>query len=120
MSKKASKNQRRLKVHSRIRRKISGTSARPRLAVFRSLKHFYAQVIDDEAGTTLLAAATRRDKKSSQPGSSIEAARKLGTQLAEEAGKKGIETIVFDRGGYIFHGRVKAFAEAARKAGLKF
>jgi len=119
MSKKASKNQRRLKIHSRIRRKISGTDSRPRLAVFRSLRHFYAQVIDDSKGTTLLAATTQKDRKAKRA-SSVEAARKLGKELAEEAKKKGIETIVFDRGGYIYHGRVKAFAEAAREAGLKF
>ena len=84
MSKKASKNQRRLKIHSRIRRKISGTDSRPRLAVFRSLRHFYAQVIDDSKGTTLLAATTQKDRKAKRA-SSVEAARKLGKELAEEA-----------------------------------
>jgi large subunit ribosomal protein L18 len=119
MSKKASKNQRRLKIHSRIRQKISGTDVRPRVAVFRSLRHFYAQVIDDSKGATLLAVTTQKDRKTKRT-SSVEAARNLGKELGEEAKKKGIETIVFDRGGYLYHGRVQAFAEAAREAGLKF
>ena len=119
MSKNLSKNQRRLKVHLRIRRKISGRLERPRLTVFRSLRHFYAQLVDDEGGVTLAAASTLGGKEKI-PGSNIEAAKEVGKRIADEAKKKNIETVVFDRGGYIYHGRVKAFAESAREQGLKF
>ncbi len=119
MAKKLSKNQRRLKVHARVRRKISGRAERPRLAVFRSLKHFYAQLVDDERGVTLASASTLGGK-GKKTGSNIEAAQEAGKKIAEAARKKDIETVVFDRGGYIYHGRVKAFAESAREQGLKF
>ena len=119
MAKKLSKNQRRLKVHARIRRKISGRVERPRLVVFRSLRHFYAQLVDDEGGVTLASTSTF-GSKGKKTGSNVEAAKQVGKRIAAEAKKKNIETVVFDRGGYIYHGRVKAFAESARKQGLKF
>ena len=99
--------------------KISGTAERPRLSVFRSENHIYAQVIDDVAGNTLVSASTV-EKGFEGNGSNIEAAKKIGALVAERALKKGIEEVVFDRGGYIYHGRVQALAEGAREAGLKF
>ncbi len=119
MAKKRSKNQRRMKVHARIRRRISGRLERPRLAVFRSLRHFYAQLVDDEGGVTLASASTLGSKEK-KTGSNIEGAKEVGKRIGAEAKKKNIETVVFDRGGYIYHGRVKAFAESAREQGLKF
>jgi len=119
MAKKLSKNQRRVKVHARIRRKISGRLERPRLMVFRSLKHFYAQLVDDEGGVTLASASTLGGKEK-KTGSNVEAAKEVGKRIAAAAKKKNIQTVVFDRGGYIYHGRVKAFAESAREQGLKF
>jgi len=112
----------RSRIHIRIRKKIAGSVQRPRLAVFRSVKHIYAQIIDDAEGRTLVAASTvekgvRGDAKA---GGNVAAARKVGQTVAERAKSKGIEAVVFDRGGYIYHGRVKALAEAAREAGLKF
>lgn len=119
MGKKLSKNQRRLKVHLRVRGKLSGSAERPRLAVFRSLKHFYAQLIDDEKGVTLGSASTlgMGDLKNQ---SNVVAAEAVGQRIAEVATGQGIESVVFDRAGYIYHGRVKACAESARKHGLKF
>jgi len=118
----ASKNERRVRVHQRIRRKISGTASRPRLCVFRSLKHFSVQVIDDTVGHVLLSASTNdkslRDRIKN--GGNIDAAAQIGTALAEQALEKGIRRVVLDRGGYLYHGRIKAFAEAARKVGLEF
>ena len=108
----------RLKRHSRVRGKISGTAERPRLSVFRSEKNIYAQIIDDVAGNTLVAASSV--EKDFGPGSNKEAARKVGKLVAERAVAKGIEEVVFDRGGYIYHGRVKELAEGAREGGLKF
>lgn len=105
-------------VHSRIRKKISGTAERPRLAVFRSANHIYAQVIDDENGTTLAAAASTEKDLGLKSGGNIEAASKVGEAIAERATSKGIEQVVFDRGGYLYHGRVKALIEASRKGGL--
>ncbi|MCD7770243.1 MAG: 50S ribosomal protein L18 [Oscillospiraceae bacterium] len=105
--------------HYRLRFKISGTPQRPRLCVFRSEKHIYAQVIDDVAGVTLAAAASN-EKDFEGPGSNQEAARKVGQMVAERALAKGIDTVVFDRGGYVYHGRVQALAEGAREGGLKF
>jgi len=102
-----------------VRAHISGTAERPRLAVFRSDKHIYAQVIDDVAGKTLVAAATN-EKDFEGYGGNVEAAKKLGAILAERALKAGVEEVVFDRGGYLFHGRVKALADGAREGGLKF
>ena len=109
----------RMKRHSRVRSKISGTPERPRLSVFRSEKNIYAQIIDDVAGSTLVSASTV-EKGFEGSGGNVEAAKKIGALVAERALKKGIEEVVFDRGGYIYHGRVQALAEAAREAGLKF
>ena len=105
--------------HARVRGKISGTPERPRLCVFRSESNIYAQIIDDVNGTTLVAASSV-EKDFEGRGSNIEAAKKVGAAIAERALKKGIEDVVFDRGGYIYHGRVQALAEAAREGGLKF
>ena len=105
--------------HHRLRSKIKGTPERPRLCVFRSEKHIYAQVIDDVAGTTL-AAASSNEKGFEGVGSNQEAAKKVGQKVAERALAKGIETVVFDRGGYVYHGRVQALADGAREGGLKF
>ena len=109
----------RAKRHARVRGKISGTPERPRLCVFRSESNIYAQIIDDVNGTTLVAASSV-EKDFEGRGSNIEAAKKVGAVIAERALKKGIEDVVFDRGGYIYHGRVQALAEAAREGGLKF
>ena len=108
--------------HRRLRRDLSGTSERPRLAVFRSLKHIYAQVVDDESGRTLVAASTleKSIQEALKSTGDQEAAKAVGKQIAEKALAKGITAVVFDRGGHIYHGRVKALAEAAREAGLKF
>ena len=108
----------RIKRHARVRGKISGTAERPRLSVFRSEKNIYAQIIDDVAGNTLVAASSV--EKDFGPGSNKEAARKVGKLVAERTVAKGIEEVVFDRGGYIYHGRVKELAEGAREGGLKF
>ena len=119
MIKRPDTSTQRRKRHKRVRGKISGTPERPRLNVFRSEKHIYAQVIDDANGVTLCSASSvEKDFKSS--GSNKEGARKVGKTVAERAVAKGIETVVFDRGGYIYHGRVQELAEAAREAGLKF
>ena len=109
----------RIKRHARVRGKISGTAERPRLCVFRSENHIYAQIIDDVAGNTLVAASTV-EKGVEGNGGNVEAAKKIGNTVAERALAKGIENVVFDRGGYIFHGRVAALAEGAREGGLKF
>lgn len=109
----------RIKRHARVRGKISGTPERPRLAVFRSENHIYAQIIDDVAGNTLCSASSV-EKSFEGKGSNCEAAKKIGNIIAERALAKGIEEVVFDRGGYIFHGRVAALAEGARESGLKF
>ena len=109
----------RIKRHNRVRGKISGTAERPRLCVFRSESNIYAQVIDDVAGNTLVSASTV-EKAFEGNGGNVDAARKIGALVAERALKKGIEEVVFDRGGYIYHGRVKALAEGAREGGLKF
>jgi len=109
----------RIKRHNRVRGKISGTAERPRLCVFRSESNIYAQVIDDVAGNTLVSASTV-EKAFEGNGGNVAAAKKIGALVAERALKKGIEEVVFDRGGYIYHGRVKALAEGAREGGLKF
>jgi large subunit ribosomal protein L18 len=114
----ASRSAARQKRHERIRLHLEGSSERPRLAVFRSLKHIYAQVIDDESGRTLAAASTR--EKGQSHGANIQGAMTVGKLVAERCKEKGIETVVFDRGGFRYHGRVKALADAAREAGLKF
>ena len=112
-------NQARLKRHKRVRAKISGTAARPRLAVYRSNAHISAQIIDDVAGTTLVSASTL-EKDFEGIGSNKAAARTVGKTLAERAIAKGITEVVFDRGGYLYHGRVSELAEGAREGGLKF
>ncbi|WP_248722202.1 50S ribosomal protein L18 [Seonamhaeicola sp. ML3] len=114
------KEQRRLRIKNRIRKVVSGTEARPRLAVFRSNKEIYAQVVDDVTGNTLAAASSRDKDISSAKGTKIEKAALVGKALAEKALKAGVETIAFDRGGYLYHGRVKSLADGAREAGLKF
>ncbi|MGQ9915985.1 MAG: 50S ribosomal protein L18 [Bryobacteraceae bacterium] len=110
---------RRQRIHLRIRRKVKGTPERPRLAVFRSLKHIYAQIIDDRAGRTLVSASSN-EKGATSSGGNLAGAREIGRLVAERALAKGITRVVFDRGGYLYHGRVKALAEAAREAGLEF
>jgi large subunit ribosomal protein L18 len=112
----------RRRIRHRIRKKVLGTQDRPRLAVFRSGKHIYAQVVDDAGGKTLASSSTLMPDVSMKngKGGNIAAAAKVGTTIAEKLKSAGIETIVFDRGGFLFHGRVKALADAARKAGLKF
>ena len=109
----------RIKRHKRVRAKISGTAERPRLSVFRSESNIYAQIIDDVAGNTLVAASSV-EKAFEGNGGNIEAAKKVGAMVAERALQKGIEEVVFDRGGYVYHGRVAALAEGAREGGLKF
>ena len=105
-------------VHKRIRRKVRGSTERPRLAVYRSLNHIYAQVIDDERGQTLVSASTTEKDLRGGPGGNIEAAQRVGRTIAERALAAGIEQVVFDRGGYLYHGRVKALTDAAREVGL--
>ncbi len=112
-------NAQRLKRHKRVRGKISGTPERPRLNVFRSETNIYAQVIDDVNGVTLVSASSL-EKEFDGKGGNVEAARKVGQMVAERAKAKGIENVVFDRGGYIYHGRVQALAEGAREGGLNF
>ncbi len=119
MVNKADKNTARLKRHKRVRGKISGTTECPRLNVFRSTKNIYAQIIDDVKGVTLVAASTL-DKEFNGNGGNKEAARAVGQMIAKRAKDKGITEVVFDRGGYIFHGRVKELAEGAREGGLNF
>lgn len=117
---KKSRNETRQKRHLRIRKNISGTACTPRLAVYRSNTNIYAQVIDDVAKVTLVAASSIDKELKLANGSNIEAAKQVGALVAKRALEKKIENVVFDRGGYLYHGRVKALAEAAREAGLKF
>ena len=119
MIKKIEKKEIRVRIHKRIRRKLSGTAERPRLAIFRSVAHIYAQVIDDVAGTTVVSASSV-DKNGKTNGGNIAAAKAIGKLVAERAKEKGVTKVVFDRGGYQYHGRVKALADAAREAGLEF
>ena len=119
---KLSRDLHRKRVHNRVRMKVSGTTERPRLCVYRSLGHIYAQVIDDRTGKTLVSASsvdgeTKKDLKS---GGNIAAAKVIGKSIAERAKAAGVDKVVFDRGGYKYHGRVKALADAAREAGLQF
>ena len=114
------KNERRTRIKNRIRKIVSGTEARPRLSVFRSNKEIYAQIVDDVTGTTISAASSRDKDISSAKGSKSELATLVGKAVAEKALKAGVDTISFDRGGYLYHGRVKSLAEGAREAGLKF
>lgn len=113
------KRTRRIRIKQRIRKVISGDASSPRLSVFRSNNHIYAQVIDDRSGTTICAASSSNEKKNAKI-NGIDQARSVGAKIAEEAKSKGVEKVVFDRNGYLYHGRVKSLAEAAREAGLKF
>src|SRR5215813_12337481 len=115
---RASKNDIRVRIHKRIRHRLAGTPERPRLAVFRSVKHIYAQVIDDSKGQTLAAASS--NEKSAKNGGNVAGAKAIGKLVAERAQDKGVKAVVFDRGGYLYHGRIKALADAAREAGLEF
>lgn len=114
-----SRNDVRQRIHRRIRQRVSGTPDRPRLAVFRSVAHIYAQIIDDRKGTTV-ASASSNEKSTRSNGGNIAGAREIGKLIAERAKAKGIKSVVFDRGGYLYHGRVKALADAAREGGLEF
>jgi len=115
-----SKNIVRIRIHERIRHKVRGSAERPRLAVYRSLKHIYAQVIDDRKGHTLAAASTSEKNSAVKAGGNLAGAKEIGRLVAQRAKEKGINKVVFDRGGYLYHGRIKALAEAAREAGLEF
>ena len=115
---KTERNKVRNKVHFRIRQKLSGTAERPRLNVYRSLNHIYAQVVDDSQGVTIASASTLAGKINA--GGNVAAAKEVGKLVAEQAIEKGVKKVVFDRGGYLYHGRIKALADAAREAGLIF
>lgn len=117
---KPSKNAVRKKRHARVRSKLFGTTTRPRLNVYRSNKHIYAQVIDDINQTTIVSASTLDKELSLESTGNVDAAQKVGELVAKRALEKGIKSVVFDRGGYLYHGRVKALADAAREAGLEF
>jgi large subunit ribosomal protein L18 len=118
---KITKNEKRGHIHERIRKKLQGTAERPRLNVYRSLNHIYVQVIDDLNGKTLVSASTAEGKKEDRrTGGNVASAKAIGKVIAERAKAKGVTKVVFDRGGYIYHGRVKALADAAREAGLQF
>jgi len=112
------RNEIRKRIHSRIRAKLSGTAERPRLNVYRSLNHIYAQVIDDQKGVTIVSASSLAAK--AKTGGNVAAAKEIGKAIAEKAQEKGIKKVVFDRGGFLYHGRIKALADAAREAGLEF
>lgn len=116
----SSKNDVRVRIHTRIRRRVEGSSERPRLAVFRSVKHIYAQVIDDHEGHTVASASSRDKGLNVASGGNVAGAKEIGKLIAERAKSKGITKVVFDRGGYHYHGRIKALADAAREAGLEF
>ena len=122
MVSKKSRSEIRIKKHNRMRNRFSGTAERPRLAVFRSNNHMYAQIIDDTVGNTLVAASTldKEVKAELTKTNNVEAAAYLGTVIAKKALDKGIKTVVFDRGGFLYHGKIQALAEAAREAGLTF
>jgi large subunit ribosomal protein L18 len=116
-----SKDKIRRRIHQRMRQRMSGTAERPRLNVYRSLNHIYAQVVDDSSGKTLVSASTAQGKKGSRKtGGNVASAKDIGKAIAQRAQEKGIKKVVFDRGGYLYHGRIKALADAAREAGLEF
>ncbi|HLX76375.1 MAG TPA: 50S ribosomal protein L18 [Terriglobales bacterium] len=118
---RASKNDTRQRVHQRIRKKMMGTPERPRLNVYRSLNHIYVQLVDDMEGKTLVFASSAEGKKGEgKTGGNLAAAKEVGKKVAQRAQEKGIKQVVFDRGGYLYHGRIKALADAAREAGLQF
>jgi large subunit ribosomal protein L18 len=117
----SSKNKVRRRIHQRLRNRLSGSAERPRLNVYRSLNHIYAQVIDDSSGTTLASASTAKGTKGAKKtGGNVASAKEIGKAIAQRAQEKGIKKVVFDRGGYLYHGRIKALADAAREAGLEF
>jgi len=120
MKKMIDKNSRRLRIHVRIRERVKGTAERPRLAIFRSLNHIYAQVIDDRAGRTVVAASSAEKDSPVKSGGNLAGAKGVGKLVAERALAVGLKKVVFDRGGYLYHGRIKALADAAREAGLEF
>ena len=122
MAKRISRGHIRRRIHVRVRKKISGSGDRPRLNVFRSARHIYAQVIDDDQGRTLASASTvdKEIREANRNGGNLAAARVVGNRVAERATRQGIKRVVYDRGGYVFHGRVKALADAAREGGLEF
>jgi large subunit ribosomal protein L18 len=117
-----SKDQTRRRIHQRLRNRLEGSQERPRLNVYRSLNHIYAQVIDDGSGVTLVSASTVQGRKKGEKrtGGNVASAREVGKTIAQRAQEKGIKKVVFDRGGYLYHGRIKALADAAREAGLEF
>ena len=119
-----SKDEVRRRVHTRIRKKLQGSNERPRLNVYRSLNHIYAQVIDDEKGVTIVSASTSSGKKEAKSkkktGGNLASAKEVGKLIAKRAQEKGVKKVLFDRGGYLYHGRIKALAEAAREGGLEF
>jgi len=117
---KPTRNKVRKRIHKRVRKKISGTNERPRLNVYRSNKNIYAQLINDDENITIVSASTKDKDLDLASGGNVEAAKKVGELIAKRAIEKGYEQVVFDRGGYIYHGRIKALAEAAREAGLQF
>ncbi|MBI5280985.1 MAG: 50S ribosomal protein L18 [Candidatus Solibacter usitatus] len=119
MKRSIDKDARRQRIHVRIRDRVKGTQERPRLAVFRSLKHIYAQVIDDRAGRTIVSASSA-EKSATASGGNVAGAKEIGKLIAGRAVAEGVKKVVFDRGGYLYHGRVKALADAAREAGLEF
>jgi large subunit ribosomal protein L18 len=117
----SSKDKTRRRIHQRLRNKLAGSQERPRLNVYRSLNHIYVQVIDDMSGTTLASASTVKGKKGGKKtGGNVASAKEIGKEIAQRAQEKGIKKVVFDRGGYLYHGRIKALADAAREAGLEF
>ncbi|MEW8955384.1 50S ribosomal protein L18 [Clostridium sp.] len=120
MIKKQDRQEQRVRRHLRVRKKVSGTSARPRLSVYRSEKNIYAQIIDDVAGKTLVAASSLDKEFTNKVGSNKDAAKLVGEMVAKRAIENGIKDVVFDRGGYIYHGRIKELADGAREAGLQF
>jgi large subunit ribosomal protein L18 len=117
---RSSKNDVRIRIHTRIRSRVNGSQERPRLAVYRSLAHIYAQVIDDRKGHTLVAASSNEKESAVKSGGNLAGAKEVGKLVADRAKAKGISKVVFDRGGYLYHGRIKALADAAREAGLEF
>ncbi|OZU87260.1 50S ribosomal protein L18 [Virgibacillus indicus] len=117
---KPDKNTTRKKRHARVRRNLFGTAERPRLNVYRSNKHIYVQLIDDNNGATVASASTKDNEYNADASNNVDAAKKVGEMIAKRAQDKGYKSVVFDRGGYLYHGRVKALADAAREAGLEF
>ncbi|HEY2495632.1 MAG TPA: 50S ribosomal protein L18 [Candidatus Angelobacter sp.] len=116
----SSKDKTRRRIHQRLRNKVAGSPERPRLNVYRSINHIYVQVIDDMSGQTLVAASTAGKKSGKKTGGNVASAKEIGKAIAQRAQEKGIKKVVFDRGGYLYHGRIKALADAAREAGLEF